>query len=79
MGTGTPLLTTKLPGMPKDYYPYVYMIEDESIKGYSHALIDVLSKTPEELIEFGHRAKNYVLENKNYTIQTRRIIELIQS
>ena len=79
MVSGTPLLTTKLPGMPKDYYPYVYMIEDESIGGYAKALTDVLSKNADELIRFGLKAKNFVLENKNYIIQTQRIIKLIQS
>ena len=29
MVSGTPVLTTKLPGMPKEYDDYVYIIEDE--------------------------------------------------
>lgn len=33
MVSGTPLLTTKLPGMPKEYYRYVYLLEDESSNG----------------------------------------------
>lgn len=28
---GTPVLTTKLSGMPEEYYPYVYLFKDESI------------------------------------------------
>jgi glycosyltransferase involved in cell wall biosynthesis len=79
MVSGTPLLTTRLPGMPKEYYPYVFMIEDETIDGYAEALADALSKTEDELVNFGQKAKKFVLENKNYIIQTRRIIELIQS
>lgn len=38
MASGTPLLTTKLPGMPKEYYPYVFLIENESVEGYAKAL-----------------------------------------
>ena len=79
MGSGTPLLTTRLPGMPKEYYPYVFLIEDETIDGYAKALADALSRTEDELVNFGQKAKKFVLENKNYIIQTRRIIELIQS
>ena len=30
MASGTPLLTTKLPGMPEDYYPHIYLLEDET-------------------------------------------------
>ena len=79
MVSGTPLLTTRLPGMPKEYYPYVFLIEDETIDGYAKALADALSRTEDELVNFGQKAKKFVLENKNYIIQTRRIIELIQS
>ena len=43
MASGTPLLTTKLPGMPEDYYPHVYFFEEESVQGYADALKKVLS------------------------------------
>ena len=42
MMSGTPLLTTKLPGMPREYYPYVYFIEDESIAGIANSLRNTL-------------------------------------
>lgn len=77
MASGTPLLTTKLPGMPKDYYPFVFLIEDETVEGYAHAISKVLSKTDEELMNMGIRARDYVLRNKNYVLQASRIIELI--
>ena len=33
MASGTPVLTTNLPGMPKEYHPYVYLIEEETDEG----------------------------------------------
>lgn len=33
MASGTPLLTTKLPGMPEDYYPHVYFLRKSRYKG----------------------------------------------
>jgi glycosyltransferase involved in cell wall biosynthesis len=78
MVSGTPLLTTKLPGMPKDYYPYVYLFEDESVEGYARTLDKILSLPPEELYDKGVNAKQFVLKNKNYVIQTKRILNLIE-
>lgn len=77
MASGTPLLTTKLPGMPKDYYPYVYLFEDESVRGYAAILDEVLSLPTEDLIAKGKEAKTFVLENKNYKVQAARILNLI--
>lgn len=77
MASGTPLLTTKLPGMPPEYYPYVFLIEDESVEGYSDALKKALSHTDEELDDLGAKAKRFVLEEKNNVKQASRVIKLI--
>ena len=51
MASGTPVLTTKLPGMPADYYPYVFLVNDESAEGMAKAYRDVLEKTEQYLNE----------------------------
>ena len=78
MQSGTPLVTTKLPGMPIDYYPYIYIIEDESIKGYYNTLATLLSLEINTLEAKGNLAKQYVLKNKNNIIQTQRILDFIR-
>lgn len=78
MASGTPLLTTKLPGMPTDYYPYVFLIENESTEGYAHALRQVLQLSDEALYDFGEKAKYYVLENKNGKKQGERVSNLLK-
>ncbi|MCK9220808.1 MAG: glycosyltransferase [Bacteroidales bacterium] len=65
MVSGTPLLTTKLAGMPKDYYPYVYLFEEETEEGFKKALREVFSLSSEELHEKGTMAKDFALNNKN--------------
>ena len=49
MASGTPILTTKLPGMPKEYYEYIYLFEEESIEGMKNKMsmkaIEKISKT----------------------------------
>lgn len=77
MVSGTPLLTTALPGMPDEYYPYVYLFEEETTIGYRNALKRVLSLTNAELSEKGYQAKKFVLKVKNNQVQTKRIIGLV--
>lgn len=79
MASGTPVLTTKLPGMPADYYPYVFLIDDESTGGMAKTYSEVLGKTDEELFEKGMRAKQYVLAEKNNIAQAKKVICLIEN
>lgn len=78
MSIGRPLLTTKLPGMPVEYYDYVYLFEDETIEGYKKAIEDVFSKTMLELNQKGTTAQRWILENKNNVKQTMRILDMVK-
>ena len=75
MASGTPLLTTKLPGMPKEYYPYVFLFEEETIDGYADAISEALALSESELSTLGESAKQFVLQHKNNIEQARRISE----
>ena len=77
MVSGTPILTTKLPGMPKEYLPYVYLFDDETKDGYRNKLEEVLKKTEQELFLKGKHARDFVLNNKNNVIQSKRTMDLI--
>ena len=75
MVSGTPVLTTILPGMPKEYQEYVYVIDDESVAGIANSLKEVLGKPNDELHHKGLMAKKFVLEQKNNVYQTKKIID----
>ena len=77
MASGTPLLTTKLPGMPKEYYPYVFLFQEETIDGYADAIRKALSYSESELRLFGCRASQFVLSNKSNVQQAKRVLEFI--
>lgn len=79
MASGTPLLTTKLPGMPSEYYPYVYLIEDETTEGYAVAIKQAISLPDADLLQKGYQAKSFIIENKNNYEQAKRILQLILS
>lgn len=77
MATGTPVLTTCLPGMPNEYRQYVYLLEDESATGICEALRKLLLKDVAELHEKGKLAKEFVLSAKNNVQQARNLLRII--
>ena len=78
MVSGTPLLTTKLPGMPEEYYPYVYLMNDETPMGISDILREIFSLTDEERRNKGISAREFVLKNKSNISQAKKIIEFLK-
>ena len=77
MASGTPILTTRLTGMPSEYYDYIYTIDEENSGGISAVLKDLLSRPREELHEKGCMAKNFILENKSDIQQGRKFAEFL--
>ena len=77
MASGTPVLTTVLPGMPKEYYPYLFLLEDETAEGIAQALTELLTKSEEELFEKGRRARVFVLDQRNNLVQAQKIIQML--
>lgn len=77
MVSGTPILTTKLPGMPQEYYDYVYTIDGNTPADVTAALEKVFSFSYEELHRQGLKSREFVLQNKNNVVQSSRILELV--
>ena len=79
MASGTPVLTTVLPGMPKEYHPYVYLLEEESPEGIAAMLKKVLANSDEALFAKGGEARRFVLEEKNNVIQAKKILDMLNT
>lgn len=78
MASGTPVLTTDLPGMPPEYHDYVYRIFREDAPGIAQALTQVLSHSDQELLEKGQAARDFVLREKNNVTQAKKILDLLE-
>ena len=78
MASGTPVLTTVLPGMPKEYHPYVYLMPEETAEGAAKMLKEVLAHSDEELFEKGARAREFILDQKNNVIQAKKILDMLE-
>ena len=77
MASGTPLLTTRIPSMPKDYYDYVYFIENETVEGISSKLNEITSLQPEELHKKGELAKSFIIETRSNIKMSERIYSFL--
>lgn len=78
MVSGTPVLTTKLPGMPDEYLPYVYLFGSETIPEMAKTIETLLTTDENELAKKGKAAQLFVLENKTNTIQAKKIIDFFE-
>ena len=74
MVSGTPMVTTLLPGMPIEYTQFVYLFHDESVNGIYLTLRSLLKKSRKELHEFGLLAKQFALGNKSNIKQSERVL-----
>lgn len=79
MASGTPVLTTALPGMPEDYKSYVYLIEDESVLGIAQTLKKIMSINGEGRTKKGRIAQGYVLHTKNNIEQSKKVLQMLEN
>lgn len=78
MVSGTPVLTTHLPGMPDEYLPYVYIIEDETADGIAESLKKVFQSSYTERSKLGKEAKEFVLSHKSNVAQAGKIVDFLR-
>jgi glycosyltransferase involved in cell wall biosynthesis len=77
MASGMPVLTTALPGIPDEYFDYVYLLRDESIDAITKKLSDLFSIDRQEYFEKGKAAKEFILNKKNYIYQAKKMLDFL--
>ena len=78
MASGTPLLTTKVGGMPEEYWKYCYFIVDETCSGIAQAIKGVMEKTAEELCNMGISSREFAIEQKNCFTMGKEITDFLK-
>lgn len=77
MASGTPVLMTRLPGLPEEYEPYVYFPATEDVEGFALAIDAILSKERDEIEAFGLRAARFIKTEKNSELVMKKVMEFI--
>ena len=78
MASGTPVLTTNLPGIPEEYKPYVYLIEDESVEGFAQAIRITFEIARNERDKKGIDAQRFVLDKKSNILQCKYVLSMLE-
>lgn len=78
MFSGTPVLTTNLPGIPSEYKKYLFFLEKVDAETMEKSIKEILSKEKEELEQFGKNAKEFILKNKIKKAQANKILKLLK-
>lgn len=79
LASGTAVLTTRLPGMPADYYDHVLTIDADGAPAITAALDQALALPLADLHRQGAEARTFVLGAKNERAQAARILELART
>lgn len=78
MLSGTPVIITRLKGIPEEYFKYTFILENETAEGLKEVLENVCNMEWESLIEFGKRAREFVLKEKNAQNQCAKIVQFLR-
>lgn len=74
--SGTAVLTTRLPGMPREYLEHVLTIDEPGPAGVAQALAKALAEGRDGLLRRGEQGRAFVLDHKNNVHQASRILSL---
>ena len=77
LSSGVPVIAYKLDGIPDEYEKYLCYVEDNSIEAFSKKIIEICELDYEKWKEIGEKGKEFVHTQKNSTVQTKKIMELL--
>lgn len=76
---GRSVIINRLPGIPEEYYEYVYTPKDESIKAFADCISYVLNLDKNIRDKRSKAGRQFIIEKKNSKVQMERVIKMIQS
>lgn len=75
--SGTAVVSTKLPGIPEEYFDYLYSFESDTVEGIYDTLHSILKKPQKELLERGKRGRQFILDYKSNKVVANKIVDFI--
>ncbi|MCX7715270.1 MAG: glycosyltransferase, partial [Clostridia bacterium] len=77
MVSGRPVLCFRLPGILQEYDEYLYYFQSGESLQMAKRMEEICEKPEKELSEIGEKAREFVISNKNKTIQAKRMMDMI--
>lgn len=78
LASGTPVILYKLDGIPVEYFQFCFVPKDLTVNSLKEKIISVCEMSEYERTKFGRYAAAFIRKNKNPSVQTKKIINLIQ-
>lgn len=79
MASATPVLTTKIEGIPDEYYSYLYTVDSYNDEDIKNRVTEIFNVEKQERRKLGLLARKYVLDVKNSKEQATKILKFIKS
>ncbi len=77
MASGTPVLSTRLPGIPEEYGQFLWYLDTEDAAGVARAITEIMDISESERTARGEAAKRFIENSKNPKTQASRIIKFL--
>jgi glycosyltransferase involved in cell wall biosynthesis len=75
--SGTPVVTTKLNGFTEDYLNHMFVFKSETHHDMANTIDCILNADKKELIRKASSAREFILNNKNWDEQTKKVIDFL--
>lgn len=76
--SGTAVVSTRLPGIPEEYFEHMYVFRDDTKNGIKDTLSDILNQPRARIIDMGRRGHEFVLKEKNNVVMAQKILSLLE-
>ena len=77
MLSACPVLSFRVKGIPDEYFDYITEMENISPECVSNSLISALRMPSEKRERVGMKAREFVLKNKNNTVQVKKMLDFV--
>lgn len=75
IASGSLVLSTRLRGIPEEYFNYIVPIDLESQNHVANELTRLMQVDDTEYIQLCTEAQRFISENKNYYVQSQRVVD----
>lgn len=79
IASGTLVLSTRLEGIPQEYYEYIIPVNSLELRDVMNDLSKVLRMKDDEYIALAERAQQFITYNKNKNVQAARVLEFVNN
>lgn len=78
IASGSMVLSTKLVGIPDEYFDYILSVEKDSKEEITNKIRQCFAMDDTEYVNFCKKSQKFITEEKNYLQQSKKVIDFIK-